>query len=280
MRPRDSGTCLSCSARGAQLSDPLVAAGWHLVLHRRQLRLQMLGLETAPGVGAQAPHEQPLGFVVLDVVIPRSACPSRRSIPVLPAGSGVNGAAELLGIDDVLATSTGCPDSRCQSALSRSKASLSTRQPRLGTVRCGRSRKRELFHHQRQAPPLSRSLVQPIHLSRRRQAFLLPRKTPALPPTAPAHRPPRRKLLSHRTYHAQERCLLAIETGRAAGPARQDALELHRATAAALQSRGILGISHAPSPKSFGAGCPGQNHFLLKFKELAEAMKPPGVEAG
>jgi len=62
----------------------------------------MLGLEAAPGLGAQFPHEQPLGFIVLDIVIPRVPAPTVGQSQFLPAGGGVNGAAELLGIHEGL----------------------------------------------------------------------------------------------------------------------------------------------------------------------------------
>ena len=61
--------------------------------------LELLGLQTAPGMADKLPHQQPFGLIVANVVI---ALMSSRAVGLaqrLPTIGRINCAAKLLGID-------------------------------------------------------------------------------------------------------------------------------------------------------------------------------------
>lgn len=60
----------------------------------------MLGLEAAAGFSGRGAHEEPLGLVVLDVVIPAMPAPTVGFPQFDPALGGVDGPLELLVIDE------------------------------------------------------------------------------------------------------------------------------------------------------------------------------------
>ena len=66
----------------------------------RQLRLEMLGLETAAGVATERAHKQPFGLVVFDVIVALTSAPAVGLAQFGPSAGGVNGAAKLFRIDE------------------------------------------------------------------------------------------------------------------------------------------------------------------------------------
>ncbi len=59
----------------------------------------MLSLQAPTGLRRQGAHKQPLGFVVLDVVVPPPPAPPVGLSEFRPSVDGVDGPFELIGID-------------------------------------------------------------------------------------------------------------------------------------------------------------------------------------
>ena len=88
--------------QGLDLGALVVATSASLFLHAGQRRLEVLGLQAAAGVTDQFPDKQTFGLVVLDVVVPAVAAAAIGQPEFLPALGGINGAVELVGIDEGL----------------------------------------------------------------------------------------------------------------------------------------------------------------------------------
>src|SRR5882762_1097283 len=85
--------------QSAQLLAFMIRAGSGLFLHSRQSRLEMLGLQAAAGVLEHFADKEPLGLIVLDIVIASAAAPAVSQTHFLPAVGAIDGAAELLRVD-------------------------------------------------------------------------------------------------------------------------------------------------------------------------------------
>jgi hypothetical protein len=96
------GQHLERCGEGSDIAALVIAAGPGLFLHRGQRRFEMLGLERAASLGDQFADKQALGLVVLDVVVAPAAAPAVGQPPFLPAVGRIDGAAELLRIDEGL----------------------------------------------------------------------------------------------------------------------------------------------------------------------------------
>ena len=70
-----------------------------LGFHHGTGRLKVLGLQAPPGVGTQFPYKESLGLVVPNIIIPLVPPGTVGLAQLLPAISGVDGAAKLFGID-------------------------------------------------------------------------------------------------------------------------------------------------------------------------------------
>src|SRR6185295_3900156 len=93
----------------ANLLHPSRATGWDPGFHHGQLRLEMLGLEAAAGIATKRTYKQPLGFVMLDVIITLAATPAVGLTQLDPAVGSVDCPAKSFRIHEGLNHQDGVP---------------------------------------------------------------------------------------------------------------------------------------------------------------------------